>query len=262
MGSHPTTAQNSIYVADTWPPLHPVQVEQVCQATGKRKVSYAMCTALNTSPARNRVCRGCACIWRVCIACNLQHATASDMRDIDPKTGLCPFHTAHGVAAVRPPKEELASLPSRDSIAVSAHQRPLIAEDASEDASEENEQENSKATYLPPQKISVVHNSQYRTDFSPEVLCQYAKDARARFISRRIRVMRYLAADLEADDIALLLESTTGSIKAGILLMGNVLSIPYPENGILKSEFARAFLGDLYRYLFDNKLVSHVDGPQ
>lgn len=78
---------------DLWPPKpKEYRNSYPCRATAGMPVTYEICTGINTSSARNRICQGCACPWRICYQCTLERMAHPAMRDIDPNIGLCPIH--------------------------------------------------------------------------------------------------------------------------------------------------------------------------
>lgn len=82
-----------MYPESSWP-TKPADIrgEYSCRAAGGKSVEYETCTNINTSSARNRICQGCICPWRICYGCTIERTPGATIRAIDPATGLCPEH--------------------------------------------------------------------------------------------------------------------------------------------------------------------------
>lgn len=101
---HDLTGLRAASVA--WPPNPPDTTGTfVCRVMGKSQIGYKDCTDITASPNRSQKCGSCTSAWRICIVCAVQRASHGMMRQVNPVTGMCPFHDAHGVHAVAPSEE-------------------------------------------------------------------------------------------------------------------------------------------------------------
>jgi DNA-binding CsgD family transcriptional regulator len=175
------------------------------------------------------MCSGCGCPWRVCTACTIQRAAASDIRDIDPATGLCKFHTKHGIATFRPEgydKEEIL-LPS---ISIAD---PLVEEALRAEVPQPG---NTSVPTLPEGEDAALMD-------------EFAATARHRFNERRMLIMRYLAEGIGRGEIAERLGTKKGTVIATINNMGFILDLPAYEDHGSKTQYVGSYLARLYRYM-------------
>jgi DNA-binding NarL/FixJ family response regulator len=218
--------------ANSWP-SEPANKsgKRPCRAAGGNLVTHGICQSINQS-ASNYLCKGCPCEWRVCSSCFLQRVTAADIRDIDPVTGLCIWHTEKGAAAIRPSDAERPwKLPSISA----AQELVVIEEDEEEDAPKALDQEQ---------------------------LAAYTVIAKERFSQRRLLIMHYLSNGVERTEIAKLLKTKAGPLNSTILDMAYVLGVDTNGARESKTGSASVVLVQLYHYMKEEGVTFPTEPPE
>lgn len=222
--------ENTSYVPiKLWPPVPADRYgKRPCQARQGKGVDYASCTDTNTSIQSRLFCNGCACEWRVCTVCSVQHDRSDEIRNIDPKTGLCPFHASNGRDAKRPPAlEEIPRYRKLDMSVLSS--RPAVV-------SEEGEDDSSTATSTD----SANSNTPAASTSEEERLSEYALGIRT-FVPRQKLIIKYLGEGMSRQQIAEILKSKAGTINITLLQMAAVLGIPHDGMGSKADYMASVF---------------------
>ncbi len=90
-----------------------------------RAVTHDACVSASGTVTNKTLCTSCPSPSRRCIPCFRQDASEHEQGRVNPKTGLCDFHTKSGVDAVRP---KSAARPAAVTSAVHApeHRPPVI----------------------------------------------------------------------------------------------------------------------------------------
>jgi len=207
----------TMYPAETWPPQSQVAGLFACRATGGSTIGYTLCTQINASPQRSRNCSGCACPWRICIACTIQHVTADDIRDIDPKSGLCAWHVQHGSSAIRP-STELS--PARIRIAVRSIHAEVPGPEEEQNVGGEN-----------------------------ELIKKYARTAQVAFTPLMRRILELLHQGEDVRGICHSLNITDPRVRTVISQMGKTLGISIEGKGRMKTAHISSVLAQVQTQL-------------
>ncbi|MDB5265321.1 MAG: hypothetical protein JWM39_34 [Parcubacteria group bacterium] len=213
-----------------WPPK-PADTtgKYPCKASAGNPTRYDNCTDLNTIPhQQKRFCKGCRCPWRVCVACSSQHAAAPDIREIDPETGLCRWHTEFGTEAIRP-SEEIPEI-RRRSISAIKH---IDAKPTDDD----NDEKYDGAS----------------AEFDVELVTHYSLIAHERFHGRRRLIMRYLEQSVSRTEIAKRIRTQPGTLGTTILDMGRILKVDLSTVEMSsKTEYMCMLLIQIARHMQEN----------
>lgn len=140
---------------------------------------------------------------------------AADIRDIDPVTGLCAFHTTNGPATIRPSDKEMP------------WKRPSISAVKEAPPPETDDEDDEEALDQPEAA-------------DEETLAAQALFAKEHFTERRLLIMKALADELDRTAIARLVKTNTntlnGSIRNAALALGIDSSIVRGRKGAYFAE--------------------------
>lgn len=226
-----------MYAAETWPPKPAdvyIKISSCSAMSGRAEtIDYGYCTSINTSPQRNFRCKGCTSAYRICSACTIQHVTAPDIRDIDPETGLCAWHTEFGAEAIRP-SEEIPAIRRRGVSAVptrfSLNSYAAIAEAVETDQATADISETT---------ISVPSGSEVAFDDLLERYCEIAKN---RFTQYRMLILSHLAKGHGREEMAQRLKTDKNSVSMMLMQMAKVLGIPTDNVRVSKIDHVTVIL--------------------
>lgn len=219
-----------------WPPK-PLDPDMptffICKAAGSRKVEYETCTGICSAAGRLPACKGCFCPWRVCPACVLQHAAAEDMRQLDPETELCPFHTEHGPHAKRPEAED-----GKDSIRLRLVPRaPMVPKDEEPTENEVRPVPTEKELVL----VVLPNENELRS---------LGRDMRTALNPFRLSIVHELAEGVSREEIARKLRTTTNNISVTVHACAKALGLKRPPTcSASRIRYFEQVLAAAYRFL-------------